>query len=262
MLVGFKIPFLSNYLIFDLNYLIYFLIGKSSVLNAIIGKIVVSVSRTPGHTKHFQTIFLTNNVKLCDCPGLVFPSTIPKQLQILMGCFPIAQLREPYSSINYIAERIDLIKILKIKKSDENYLNQGWSAMEICEQWATKRGFYAAKSARPDVYRAANQILRMALDGRTICLTFYPPNYIKERETVWKKHPDLNKVRYLQCQTSKLPEKEREFKTARKNLNIANLKLNDGDKTNSENEFKSGDESSFDPEELDTESELDSEIDI
>ena len=45
-------------------------VGKSSVLNAIIGKIVVSVSRTPGHTKHFQTIFLTNNVKLCDCPGL------------------------------------------------------------------------------------------------------------------------------------------------------------------------------------------------
>lgn len=45
-------------------------VGKSSVLNAIMGKIVVSVSRTPGHTKHFQTIFLTNNVKLCDCPGL------------------------------------------------------------------------------------------------------------------------------------------------------------------------------------------------
>ena len=26
--------------------------------------------RTPGHTKHFQTIFLTKSVKLCDCPGL------------------------------------------------------------------------------------------------------------------------------------------------------------------------------------------------
>ena len=61
--------------------------------------------------------------------NLVFPSTIPKQLQILMGCFPIAQLREPYSSINYIAERIDLVKILKIKKSEDSYLDQGWSAM-------------------------------------------------------------------------------------------------------------------------------------
>lgn len=43
---------------------------------------VVSVSKTPGHTKHFQTIYLTQNVILCDCPGLVFPSTTPRTLQV------------------------------------------------------------------------------------------------------------------------------------------------------------------------------------
>ena len=43
-------------------------VGKSSLINAIMGRKVVSVSRTPGHTKHFQTIFLTPNVRLCDCP--------------------------------------------------------------------------------------------------------------------------------------------------------------------------------------------------
>ena len=42
----------------------------------------VSVSKTPGHTKHFQTIFISKSVKLCDCPGLVFPSLMPKQLQV------------------------------------------------------------------------------------------------------------------------------------------------------------------------------------
>lgn len=57
-------------------------VGKSSLMNAIMGKKVVSVSKTPGHTKHFQTIFLTPNVKLCDCPGLVFPSQVPKALQV------------------------------------------------------------------------------------------------------------------------------------------------------------------------------------
>lgn len=57
-------------------------VGKSSLMNAIMGKKVVSVSKTPGHTKHFQTIFLTRNVKLCDCPGLVFPSKVPKALQV------------------------------------------------------------------------------------------------------------------------------------------------------------------------------------
>lgn len=77
-------------------------VGKSSLMNAIMGKKVVSVSRTPGHTKHFQTIFLTHNVRLCDCPGLVFPSTVLKPNQVLMGSFPIAQLREPFSTIKYL----------------------------------------------------------------------------------------------------------------------------------------------------------------
>lgn len=42
----------------------------------------MSVSRTPGHTKYFQTYYLTKTVKLCDCPGLVFPSYVAKQLQV------------------------------------------------------------------------------------------------------------------------------------------------------------------------------------
>ena len=32
------------------------------------------VSETPGKTKHFQTLELTDDVTLCDCPGLVMPS--------------------------------------------------------------------------------------------------------------------------------------------------------------------------------------------
>lgn len=46
---------------------------------------VVSVSRTPGHTKHFQTIFLTRNVRLCDSPGLVFPSVVARPLQVCIA---------------------------------------------------------------------------------------------------------------------------------------------------------------------------------
>ncbi|RWS21979.1 guanine nucleotide-binding protein-like 1 [Leptotrombidium deliense] len=175
-------------------------VGKSSLLNAIMGKKVVSVSRTPGHTKHFQTIFLTKTVKLCDCPGLVFPSIAPKALQVLMGCFPIAQLREPYSAIAFIAERINILNILKIKHPQDE--QSEWSAHDICEAWALKRGFLTAKTGRADVYRAANHILRMALDGRTICLAFHPPKYLKDLLSVWTKHPDSRRIEYLQCQSA------------------------------------------------------------
>jgi len=41
-----------------------------------------------------------------------------------------------------------------------------------------------AKAGRPDVYRAANELLRMALDGR-LCVSLMPKNFIKDRE-YWK----------------------------------------------------------------------------
>jgi hypothetical protein len=46
--------------------------------------------------------------------------------------------------------------------------------------WALKRGFLTAKACRPDVYRAANHILRLALDGR-INLCLRPPGFTAEK---------------------------------------------------------------------------------
>lgn len=157
-------------------------VGKSSLLNALVGRKVVSVSRTPGHTKHFQTIFLTENVRLCDCPGLVFPSLQPKALQVLTGCFPIAQLREPYSAIQFLAERVDIPSILKLQPPEgAGDSHKPWSAFDLCEAWALDRGYLTAKAGRPDAYRAANSLLRMALDGRTLCLAFRPQGYSQNK---------------------------------------------------------------------------------
>lgn len=91
-----------------------------------------------------------------------------------MGSYPIAQLRDPYSSIRYIAERINLPTLLKLQHSTGN---DSWSVIDICDGWAKKKGFFTAKTARLDTYRAANNLLRMCLDGK-ICLCLYPPDYI------------------------------------------------------------------------------------
>lgn len=171
-------------------------VGKSSLLNAVMGKKVVSVSRTPGHTKHFQTIFLTNTVRLCDCPGLVFPSGVPRKLQVLMGSYPIAQLREPYASIKFLAERLDLVALLALKHP-ENEASEEWSAIDICDAWAIKRGFLTAKAARPDTYRAANNILRMALDGK-ITLSLKPIGFYQMRNRL-QADPEIAFVREMQA---------------------------------------------------------------
>lgn len=159
--------------------------GKSSVLNAVLGRSAVSVSRTPGRTRYFQTHFLTPTVRLCDCPGLVFPSTAPRELQVLAGVYPISQLQEPYSAVGFLATRLPLPTLLALRPPSSPV---GWTAWDICEAWAEKRGYRTARAARHDVYRAANSILRMAADGRLL-LCLRPPGYSANAKR-WESHPD------------------------------------------------------------------------
>nr|XP_054769733.1 guanine nucleotide-binding protein-like 1 [Lytechinus pictus] len=184
-------------------------VGKSSVMNGLCGHKVVSASRTPGHTKHFQTIFLTPMVKLCDSPGLVFPSLVDKQFQILSGIYPIAQVQEPYTAVGYLAQRIPLTQILRIRHPEADGSPEGatgahWSAYDICEAWAEKRGFITAKAARKDVYRAANNILRMAVDGR-LCMCMTPPDYTAQKEC-WEQHQETFEIGRLQDQHRRVEE--------------------------------------------------------
>ncbi|KAK3815482.1 MAG: hypothetical protein J3Q66DRAFT_344864 [Benniella sp.] len=151
-------------------------VGKSSLINSIIGRTVVSTSRTPGHTKHFQTIHLTHNVRLCDSPGLVFPSLLPKPLQILSGMYPVAQVQEPYSVVQYLAMRVNLPRLLKLDPPPTYGGPFRWSAFNICEAYGIQRGFTTAKTGQSDVYRAANALLTLTNDGR-ILLSFKPPGF-------------------------------------------------------------------------------------
>ncbi|XP_052748424.1 guanine nucleotide-binding protein-like 1 [Galleria mellonella] len=171
-------------------------VGKSSLMNAIMGKKVVSVSKTPGHTKHFQTIYLTKQVRLCDCPGLVFPSKVPRPVQILMGSYPIAQLREPYTTVRYLAERLDLPSLLRIDHPEND---DTWSPRDICDGWAKKKGYLTAKAARLDTYRAANSLLRMALDGK-ICLWLRPPGYTEQQDT-YASSEEIKYIKWVQALT-------------------------------------------------------------
>lgn len=70
-------------------------VGKSSVINAVLGKKKVGVASMPGKTKHFQTLKLTDTVTLCDCPGLVFPKVSESRAEmVLNGLYPIDTLKD------------------------------------------------------------------------------------------------------------------------------------------------------------------------
>lgn len=62
--------------------------------------------------------------------------------------------------------------------------------------WAKKKGFFTAKAARLDTYRAANSILRLSLEGR-LCLCFKPPGYHANRGLIYFNYEFLIKNEYF-----------------------------------------------------------------
>jgi large subunit GTPase 1 len=82
-------------------------VGKSSTINSLLGEKKVSVSSTPGKTKHFQTINLSDKIILCDCPGLVFPQFATTKADLICdGVLPIDQLREHVDPVSLVVRRI------------------------------------------------------------------------------------------------------------------------------------------------------------
>ncbi|KAL1396029.1 hypothetical protein pipiens_010808 [Culex pipiens pipiens] len=82
-------------------------VGKSSTINAVFLEKKVSVSATPGKTKHFQTLYVDSELLFCDCPGLVMPSfCTTKADMILNGILPIDQMRDHVPPVNLLCTLI------------------------------------------------------------------------------------------------------------------------------------------------------------
>ncbi|XP_074120965.1 guanine nucleotide-binding protein-like 1 isoform X4 [Sminthopsis crassicaudata] len=117
---------------------------------------------------------------------------------VLAGIYPIAQIQEPYTSVGYLASRIPIQALLRLRhpEAEDSGHEPPWCAWDICEAWAEKRGYKTAKAARNDVYRAANSLLRLAADGRlSLCLR--PPGYSDQRAS-WESHPETLELMMMQ----------------------------------------------------------------
>ncbi|KAJ9103200.1 hypothetical protein QFC21_002623 [Naganishia friedmannii] len=88
--------------------------GKSSLLNALMGRSRVRASKTPGKTKHFQSLYWSKDVRIVDCPGLVLPSLTSVEMQVQAGILPISQVSSVASCIYHIACALPLEKALNV----------------------------------------------------------------------------------------------------------------------------------------------------
>jgi large subunit GTPase 1 len=155
-------------------------VGKSSTINALIGAKKVSVSATPGKTKHFQTIHLSDKVVLCDCPGLVFPNfATTKGELVCAGVLPIDQLREFTGPAGLVAQRIPqpFLEALYGMKMHIRPQEEGGTGVptsdELLRAYAIARGFSTQGLGQPDESRAARYVLKDYVKGKL--LFCHPP---------------------------------------------------------------------------------------
>ena len=155
-------------------------VGKSSTINALIGAKKVSVSATPGKTKHFQTIHLSPEVILCDCPGLVFPNFATTKAELVCnGILPIDQMREYIGPAGLVAQRIPqaYFEALYGVKIPTLPLEEGGigvpTGSEILSAYARARGFATTGQGQPDESRAARIVLKDYVNGKL--LFCHPP---------------------------------------------------------------------------------------
>lgn len=151
-------------------------VGKSSTINALIGAKKVSVSSTPGKTKHFQTIHLSDKVVLCDCPGLVFPNFATTKADLVCnGVLPIDQLREYLGPVGLVLRRIPqpiLEAIYSIQIRSKSKADGGTgevTAEDLLAAFARGRGFaLQSKQGVPDYSRAARIILKDYVNAKLL----------------------------------------------------------------------------------------------
>ncbi|KAG8092826.1 hypothetical protein GUJ93_ZPchr0012g20709 [Zizania palustris] len=147
-------------------------VGKSSTINALVGEKKTGVTHTPGKTKHFQTLIISEELTLCDCPGLVFPSfSSSRHEMVSCGVLPIDRMTKHREAIQVVADRVPRNVLQQIYNitlpRPKAYESQSRppTAAELLRAYCASRG-HVSHAGLPDETRAARQILKDYIDGK------------------------------------------------------------------------------------------------
>ena len=136
----------------------------------------MAVSSTPGKTKHFQTLMVSDELMLCDCPGLVFPSFMSSPGEMLCaGILPINQMRDYIEPAAVISSRVPMHLLeaaygMKIRRllDFKDSPDRPPTPHEMLEAYSALKGYITNGTGRWDEFRACKELLRDFNDGRIL----------------------------------------------------------------------------------------------
>jgi len=147
-------------------------VGKSSTINALFGSKKTAVAATPGKTKHFQTLFVSEDLCLCDCPGLVMPRfAASKSDMVAAGVIPIDRLTDVIEPVEIIASRVkreQLQDVYGVTLKDVAHMKTTYPlARSLLYSIAASRG-WSGGGGLPDMTRAGRRVLKDYVDGKIL----------------------------------------------------------------------------------------------
>ncbi|OMJ91168.1 hypothetical protein SteCoe_6336 [Stentor coeruleus] len=93
-------------------------VGKSSVINSLRRSKAVGVSSTPGFTKCIQEVEIESNIKILDCPGIVFDTSFDPDM-VLRNVVKIDMVDDFLRPVQRILEKVSRQKMLEIYGIEE-----------------------------------------------------------------------------------------------------------------------------------------------
>ena len=182
-------------------------VGKSSTINALMLTKRVTVGATPGKTKHFQTLNCEDDLTLCDCPGLVFPSFLASRAELVCnGVMPIDQMREYANYTAPVALMVRRVGAEQLRQQyslvfphwraeEDEHDREGETTAEVEAEYrrraeevlnahARMRG-WMKDHGRPDESRSARVLLKDLFTGKLL-YCYRPPGLSAAEVRVWK----------------------------------------------------------------------------
>jgi len=152
-------------------------VGKSTIVNSLLGSKRVSTSITPGKTKHYQTfnLDLDPEICICDCPGLVMPSYISSKADLVLGgTLSIDRLQSHGPVVDLLVSRIPIHVLESIygvflHREVDDYSQVQYLAdyHALLQAYALSRGFVTSHGL-PDEARSARPILKDYINGKLL----------------------------------------------------------------------------------------------
>ena len=128
-------------------------VGKSSVINALMGKKCCKAAPVPGETKVWQYIALMKRIFLIDCPGVVYDTGDDEVETVLKGVVRAERLDTPTDFIPAILSRVKKVYLQK------QYLVRDWEdSTDFLTKLAMRNG-KLLKGGEPDLHGVSISVI-------------------------------------------------------------------------------------------------------